>query len=262
MTNERVGKWKLDNGLRNNGIPIEVDANETSTTWSIRFSGQWLRCDFRPRAHRDPRRSPQVQTKRQDKLLFVGLHVLINLAEEVSTERKMASCAGTSTTACCRDCGCRGRCYCFCRDCCLLSSLGSFLSLQASVASSVPCLQQFFVERISVPSVLAARLYDDPGPRLQWYVYISWCWRVYANPLATKARRTESFAPLSRAERKAWFGHKQRFRLMNIMNETTATNLTTFNTGSNNGSANSNLTFTTSPTPATVGRCGRVWWSC
>eukprot|EP00752_Nemacystus_decipiens_P011829 g10495.t1 len=30
-----------------------------------------------------------VQTKRQDKLLFVGLHVLINLAEEVSTERKM-----------------------------------------------------------------------------------------------------------------------------------------------------------------------------
>lgn len=31
----------------------------------------------------------QVQTKRQDKLLFVGLHVLINLAEEVSTERKM-----------------------------------------------------------------------------------------------------------------------------------------------------------------------------
>ena len=33
----------------------------------------------------------QVQTKRQDKLLFVGLHVLINLAEEVSTERKMVS---------------------------------------------------------------------------------------------------------------------------------------------------------------------------
>ncbi|CAM9338715.1 unnamed protein product, partial [Sphacelaria rigidula] len=28
-------------------------------------------------------------TKRQDKLLFVGLHVLINLAEDVSTERKM-----------------------------------------------------------------------------------------------------------------------------------------------------------------------------
>ena len=33
----------------------------------------------------------QVQTKRQDKLLFVGLHILINLAEEVSTERKMVN---------------------------------------------------------------------------------------------------------------------------------------------------------------------------
>ncbi|CAM9739725.1 unnamed protein product, partial [Choristocarpus tenellus] len=31
----------------------------------------------------------QVQTKRQDKLLFVSLHVLINLAEDVSIERKM-----------------------------------------------------------------------------------------------------------------------------------------------------------------------------
>ncbi|CAM9547409.1 unnamed protein product, partial [Hapterophycus canaliculatus] len=45
---------------------------------------------IRRRAEREEAKQ-KVQTKRQDKLLFVGLHVLINLAEEVSTERKMAS---------------------------------------------------------------------------------------------------------------------------------------------------------------------------
>ncbi|CAM9782081.1 unnamed protein product [Scytosiphon promiscuus] len=45
---------------------------------------------IRRRAEREEAKH-KVQTKRQDKLLFVGLHVLINLAEEVSTERKMAS---------------------------------------------------------------------------------------------------------------------------------------------------------------------------
>ncbi|CAM9329038.1 unnamed protein product [Ectocarpus sp. 4 AP-2014] len=42
----------------------------------------------RRRAEREEAKQ-KVQTKRQDKLLFVGLHILINLAEEVSTERKM-----------------------------------------------------------------------------------------------------------------------------------------------------------------------------
>ncbi|CAM9486517.1 unnamed protein product [Ascophyllum nodosum] len=47
-----------------------------------------LVASVRRSAERDEAKN-KVQTKRQDKLLFIGLHVLINLAEDVSIERKM-----------------------------------------------------------------------------------------------------------------------------------------------------------------------------